>query len=103
MIKVSVLYPNQEGKTFNMDYYLNTHMPMVAARLTPTCKGISVEQGISGGLRGTAPAYLALAHLLFDSVQAFESAFVSHASEIMADIPNYTAIEPILQVSEVKM
>ena len=29
MIKVSVFYPNEEGKKFDMDYYLNSHIPMV--------------------------------------------------------------------------
>jgi hypothetical protein len=29
MIKVSVLYPNTAGCKFDMNYYLNQHMPMV--------------------------------------------------------------------------
>jgi uncharacterized protein (TIGR02118 family) len=36
-------------------------------------------------------------------VEAFQSAFGPHAEEIMADIPNYTDIQPTLQISEVKM
>ena len=30
MIKVAIMYPNGAGKTFDMDYYSNKHMPMVA-------------------------------------------------------------------------
>jgi uncharacterized protein (TIGR02118 family) len=44
-----------------------------------------------------------MAHLLFDSVEAFQSAFGPNADSIMADVPNYTDIEPILQISEVKV
>ena len=33
MIKLSVMYPNGEGKTFDMDYYCNKHIPMVAGLL----------------------------------------------------------------------
>jgi hypothetical protein len=33
MIKVSVLYPEGDGSTFNMDYYLNRHIPMVREKL----------------------------------------------------------------------
>jgi len=33
MIKVSVLYPNGEGKKFDMDYYFNQHVPMVGGLL----------------------------------------------------------------------
>ena len=29
MIKVSVMYPNGEGKHFDMEYYVNTHIPLV--------------------------------------------------------------------------
>ena len=27
MIKVTVFYENEEGKSFDFDYYCNTHMP----------------------------------------------------------------------------
>ena len=33
LIKVSVMYPYAEGKTFNMEYYETKHMPMVAGFL----------------------------------------------------------------------
>lgn len=44
-----------------------------------------------------------MAHLCFDSVDAFQSAFAPHAQTIMGDIPNYADIEPIIQINEVKM
>ena len=47
--------------------------------------------------------YVVMGHLLFDSVDAFQSAFVAHAPEIMGDISNYTNIQPIVQISEVKI
>ena len=40
---------------------------------------------------------------LFDSVEAFQKAFAPHADSIMGDIPNYTDIQPIIQLNEVKM
>ena len=42
-------------------------------------------------------------HLLFDSVEAFQGALGPHAEAIMGDIPNYTDIEPAIQISEVKI
>ena len=30
LIKISIMYPYAEGKTFNMEYYETKHMPMVA-------------------------------------------------------------------------
>jgi uncharacterized protein (TIGR02118 family) len=52
--------------------------------------------------RREAHAY-AMAHLVFDSVDAFQKAFGPHADAIMGDIPNYTNIQPIIQLNEVKM
>jgi uncharacterized protein (TIGR02118 family) len=103
MIKVSVMYPRREGSKFDMKYYCASHIPMVAKKLGAACKGVSVEQGLSGAAPGTQPNFVALGHMLFDSVEAFQSAFAPHAGEIMGDIPNYTNIEPIVQVSEVKL
>ncbi len=33
MIKFSIFYPNEEGKKFDMDYYINSHIPMVMEKL----------------------------------------------------------------------
>ena len=103
MIKVSVMYANQPGKTFDMDYYLRSHMPMVKARLGNACKGMSVDEGLGGGAPDAPAAYTAIGHILFDSVESFQAAMAQHSAEFMADIPNYTAIEPVIQVSEVKL
>src|SRR5262245_22047882 len=103
MIQVSVLYPYQEGATFDIDYYLNHHVPMVRDRLGAACKGAAVEQGIAGATPESSPTYIAMGHLLFGSMEVFQAAFAPHATEIMADIPNYTKIQPIIQISEVKM
>lgn len=103
MIKVSVLYPHKDGAAFNMSYYLDNHIPMVRQKLGAACKGAAVEQGLAGGAPGSKPAYAAMGHLLFDSVESFQAAFGPHAATIMADIPNYTAVQPVIQISEVKL
>ena len=103
MIKVSVLYPGGAGSTFNMDYYLNEHVPLVREKLGAACKAVAVEQGLGGVTPGSPPAFSAMGHLYFDSVEAFQTAFGPHAEELMADIPNYTNVQPTIQVSEVKL
>ncbi len=103
MITVSAFYQNDEGKRFDMVYYFNKHIPMIKQKLGPACKRISVEQGLGGATPGTRARFLIMFHLHFDSVEAFQTAFGPHAQEIMGDIPNYTDIQPMLQVSEVKM
>ena len=103
MIKVSVMYPNNEGSTFDMTYYCDAHIPMVRQVLGAALKGVAVEQGIGGIEPGSPAPYLALGHLLFESLEAFQTSFGAHAEEIEGDIPNYTNTEPTIQISEVKM
>jgi uncharacterized protein (TIGR02118 family) len=103
MIKVSVLYPNRDGSKFDMDYYCNSHIPMVRQKLGAACKGAAVEHGLSGAAPGSRPAFIAMGHLYFDTLEAFQAAFGPHAQAFMADIPNYTDIEPTLQISDVKL
>ncbi len=103
MIRVNVFYPRKEGARFDWTYYLEKHMPMVSRKFGSAAKGVGVEQGTSGGMPGSPPSFVAMAHFTFDSVEAFQAAFTPHAAEIMADIPNYTSIQPIIQISDVKI
>jgi len=103
VVKVSVFYPNKKGNRFDMAYYCDRHIPLVRRLLGPALKGAAVEQGLGGAPPGSPATYVAMGHLLFDSADAFQRAFGPHVEAIMGDIPNYTNIEPIIQVSEIKL
>lgn len=103
MVKVSVFYPKTADSRFDMSYYLTKHIPMVQQKLGAALRGTSVEEGLAGAQPGTPPAYAAMGHLLFDSVDAFLQAFGPHAAAIIGDIPNYTNTQPTIQVSDVKL
>jgi uncharacterized protein (TIGR02118 family) len=99
MIKVSVLYPTGEGKTFDMAYYVSTHMPLGGKLLGAKYE---VDQGLMGGAPGSPPPFMAMGHFFFDSIEGFATALTPEVSEqLMADVPNYTNAEPVFQVSEV--
>ena len=101
MIKVSVMYPNTPGARFDHDYYRDKHMPLVKARMGDACKSYTVDKGLGGGAPGAPATYVGMCHIFADSVEAFQKGFGPHAKEIMADIPNYTDIAPVMQISEV--
>lgn len=101
MIKVSVMYPHIAGARFDHSYYRDKHLPMVKTRMGASCKSYTIDKGIAGGTPGSQPSYVALCHLFCDSVEAFQAGFGPHATEIMADIPNYTDLTPVIQISEV--
>jgi uncharacterized protein (TIGR02118 family) len=103
MIKISILYPNTKDARFDMRYYVDKHMPMSIELLGahPGFQGVCVERGLGGAVPGTEAAYVAMCHFLFDSVESFMAAFTPHAAALQGDMPNYTDIEPVIQVSEV--
>ena len=104
MIRVSVLYPDGDGKTFDHDYYANSHIPMVTEKLKSFgLAGGAVDKGLGGAAPGAPAPYVSIGHLLFETIEGFQQAFGAHGEEIMADIPNYTNIEPIIQISEIAL
>ena len=100
MIKVSVMYPNTVDIKFDIDYYKNTHLPMITAALGDALKGMEFALGIGGRVPGEKAPYFAIVDLKFDSVAAFQASFGPHAATFAADVPNYTNIQGELQISE---
>jgi uncharacterized protein (TIGR02118 family) len=78
-------------------------MPMVRQKLAAALKGLAAEQGLAGAMPGSPPPFLALGHLVFESLETFQAAFGPHAQTILADIPRFTNTQPTIQISEVKM
>lgn len=103
MIKVSVMYPNSSGVTFDIDYYCNTHLPFVSKLLGDALKGGAVDYGLGGGMPGEAPPFVAMGHMTFNSVEDFQASFGPNAEAIMADLPNFTNSQPQIQISEIKI
>jgi len=103
MIKVSVLYPNEEGKNFDMDYYCNQHSRLVGELLGDSVKAATVEKGVGGANPGSPATYAAMGNLYFASMDSFQNSFGPNAEKIMGDLPNFTNIEPVVQISEVML
>ncbi len=102
MIVVTVMYPESEGATFDMDYYLTSHLKMVGERLGGMgLKGARVLKGIAGGSPGSAAPYRVMAVIDFESAEAFQAAVGAHGEEIFGDIPNFTNITPVVQISDI--
>ncbi len=101
MIKVTILYPNDEGKTFDMDYYSSTHMPMLADIYGAALKKLEIDKGMMGRTPKEPIPYLAIGYLYFEKLSDYQELFKPNAEKIIGDIPNYTNIQPIVQISEV--
>lgn len=103
MVKVSIFYPNTPGSHFDIEYYLNTHMPMADKLLGTAVKAITVEIGRSGEAPGALPPFAAICGFTCETVEDFMSAFTPVADQLQGDIPNYTDIKPVIQISDIRI
>jgi uncharacterized protein (TIGR02118 family) len=95
------MYPNQEGGRFDLNYYRTKHMELVKKLLKPF--GLiktEVDRGISGG-GGQSPPYICVGHLYFESGDGYDRGVAEVGLTIRGDIPNFTNVTPIRQISEI--
>ena len=101
LVKISIMYPFAEGKTFNMEYYELKHMPMVAGFLGSNLIKYTIEKGLASGIPNQPLPYMAIGTFYVKSLTDYQAAIGPNRDAIRADIANYTNIAPIILVSEV--
>lgn len=101
LIKISVMYPFAEGKTFNMEYYETKHMPMVAGYLGTNLVKYTIEKGLASGLPNQVLPYTAIGTFYVKSLSEYQAAIAPNRDAIRADFANYTNVNPVILVSEV--
>jgi uncharacterized protein (TIGR02118 family) len=93
MIRLSVYYPTTDGATFDHDYYRDNHVPLAVKAWG--LDSAEIDKGLDG-------PYVAAVHFKFESMEALGAAMGSPGTgDVMADVANYTTIQPVLQTSEV--
>ena len=102
MIRVLVLYPRQPGSTFGMKYYTEKHLPLARDLLgAHGLVKLEADNGISSADPGAPSPFVVVAHATFNSAEDVHKAFQAVGKEVMGDIPNFTNIQPQIQISEV--
>ncbi|PXA87574.1 EthD family reductase [Nostoc sp. 3335mG] len=88
-----VAYPAGEGKRFDRDYYVATHLPLVEQAWGAF--GLTSAQGFFPREGGS---HEAVAVLTFSDEGAIGAALGSDATpSVLGDLANFTDIEPVLQ------
>jgi uncharacterized protein (TIGR02118 family) len=100
VIKANVLYPRIDGARFDLDYYVTKHIPLVKERLGDSLKSATVDRGLAGRAPGSPAPYMVMATLAFDNIGDLQASMNAHGAEFRADVPNFTDIEPTVQISE---
>jgi uncharacterized protein (TIGR02118 family) len=101
MIKVSVIYPSRSDARFDHDYYRTKHLPLIKSKMGAALRYYTIDKGLADRDGKRPGAFVAMCHLLCDSVGEYQSSFGPHAKEIDGDIRSFTDVTPIVQISEV--
>jgi uncharacterized protein (TIGR02118 family) len=102
MFKVAILYPNGDDKTFDMDYYERKHMPMVAGFLGKNLKFYEIDKGLAGRTPNDKVPFVAVGYFYISDVAEYNKAIAQNRDAVISDFKNYTNIQPIILISEIK-
>lgn len=102
MFKVEILYPNGEGKTFDMEYYEQKHMPMMAGFIGKNLVYYEIDKGISGRTPTDKSPFLAIGYFYINDIAAYNKVIAQNIDTILSDIKKYTNIQPTIQISEIR-
>ncbi len=89
--RLSAICPRTADSTFDMDYYMSTHIPLVERLFQPFSVG--VNEGVSGAEEGSPPPYAVMTDITFATLEDLQNAVATHGSEVIGDIPNFTNVE----------
>jgi uncharacterized protein (TIGR02118 family) len=100
MAVFTVLYPAREGAKFDQAYYETVHVPLVKEAFTPTgLTGVQVLKGVPGPDGAPAP-YVVIINIFFRDAAALGASLGGpRTPEVLADVPRFTDIQPITQIS----
>lgn len=63
---------------------------------------MSIDKGIANAAPDQPLPYLAIGYFYFQDMATFQEAMGANSEKLRADVPNYTNIQPVLQISEVQ-
>ena len=98
-ISLQVIYPVSDGTTFDYDYYTSTHFDLVGEHMGDHIDSMLVTKGLAGG-PDTPPGFHAIASLVFEDQDALNAA-LAVSDSVLADIENFTNVQPQMLIGEV--
>jgi len=94
MYFMTVNYPVTAGKSFNQQYYLNNHLPLVQSLFSKHGLSAMSPKLALGYAPGKPDAFYASVDLIFDSLESLKLALKAEGKKVNADVKNYTDVEP---------
>jgi uncharacterized protein (TIGR02118 family) len=97
---ITVLYPAKDNASFDFQFYLRRHVPLIEDILGKSLHRLEVRRG-QPAADGTAPLYTAVISIWIADWAAYEAAMAARAKELIDEVPLFTKVMPIIQTDEV--
>ena len=95
---LQVLYPVGDGISFDHDYYLNTHLPLVGEHMGEHLAGASASKGLAGG-PDLPTGFHVIATLTFADQGAMDAG-MAKSGPVVADIANFYNGAPQMMIGQ---
>ena len=102
MIRLIILYPNEEGAFFDWDYYINIHTPLAKRCYGNAVVRWEIDRGIHGEKSEDAAPYMVAAFITLTSMSALNEVRAAHGAKLKADFKNYTNVYPDFLVTNIR-
>src|SRR5664279_1966470 len=102
MFRVVIMYSKTVESHFDMNYYLNHHIPMVREIFkNMSLRKIEVDAGISNAFPDQPLLYASISYFYFGKIEDFQQGMATHGGEIIGDMHNYTNVQPLIQIDQI--
>ena len=98
---ITVLYPAKDNDSFDFEFYVRRHVPLIQDILGKSLHRIEVRKGASSQDGNGAPTHTCVISIWIADWPAYEKAIAARASELIAEVPLFTKVMPIIQIDDV--
>ncbi len=97
---ITVLYKNGDGIKFDFEYYKKHHLTMIMELYGKAIQKFELRKGMTAQ-DGTKPTYVAVVSIWIGDQAAFDAAGAKYSAKLVADVPNFTNTQAVVQNDEV--
>ena len=97
---LTIMYPFEEGATFDPDYYRDNHLTLIMDLYgTEAIRRFELRKPMN--MPGGNPAFMGSVNIYIENQAAFDAAGAEHTETLVADVPNFSSVFPVVVVTEI--
>jgi uncharacterized protein (TIGR02118 family) len=98
---MTIVYPAGAGLTFNADYYRDHHLVTIMKLYGKTISRFELRKVAPAAAGAPPAAYAAAVNIWIGDLDAFNANNAKHGPTLVADVPNFTNAQPVIQFDKI--